>query len=890
MIPEQPNATAPVGQQTVPEQPAPKAAQPVQEIIPQQPKATPVLQPPTLLPTPKATAPVDLHAIPEQLTQKEIILQQPKAAPVVQPTFIPEQPTPKAAQPMREIVPQQLEAPRVIPQQPAPTVAQPHVQMFAESKAAAPMQSPLQPTPVAPPAPVPVAPSDPLSMLSSMGGLSLMNIVSLFLQLKLDQAHGENVFDTISKNMDDECFERILSECQTHPLLPEYCELVIDREQFQPGDWDFADVNGDPFEDLKDFTLWLGVRRGGHEAELLGLQPPANPKRPVTAPPVTCAEQPVPKAAPPTEFMPPLLTDAEVNRDLDRAFNSLYPPTLPAESLALPARPLAPAQAQVMTAVKAAPPVHLAPQPTPAPAIVVPTPHTMFFHHRVAEMDRRASMDTLPYGVEAERNGATAPTILIDDGDDASWLEMQDSQPLDHRQIHGGRSTLGHAASFQDLSNEAAIAASLTEGDASAAMMHQAAVPPQPPRRRLRAPHIAKAKAIMPPPPGTAPPHRAQTLDLGLDVLAGQNLHIAPEGASAFAARERSDTNKRKHQEDDALPILPAQQKAKYTQYWNKFRSPPSSTASTTAATSPRSPIVPSPAQSSPATPVSAAANSNLVQVLQRFGFANVKDYDTAQQVITDLMKEAGHQPATTPHEANQSLPKAAPAIPGQVPTTPAPRVARSDSHLSSTTADSPEAGSPLGASPSDQHQPVAPVQPAAIVPVAPAAPSQPAPQPVAPIQPTPAAQPPAQLVLPSASALPQSCPPPPPAALCNSASHPKEYAAFKRFCGSTPAAKEVVAAFKKGGECRLAAFRKYVLAGGVGMAVEAVMRFKRMTEQKDTDEGEYLPWSEVFAHFQSNMDEATRFCNQRRSQPNGNLGFCFTSCPYQPLVEFFVG
>ena len=72
-----------------------------------------------------------------------------------------------------------------------------------------------------------------------------------------------------------------------------------------------------------------------------------------------------------------------------------------------------------------------------------------------------------------------------------------------------------------------------------------------------------------------------------------------------------------------------------------------------------------------------------------------------------------------------------------------------------------------------------------------------------------------------------------------------------------------------------MAAFRKFVMASGKGMAVEAVMKFQRQSEQTDKDGGEYLTWLEVLGFFNKDAEQATRFCNQRRGQPSGTAFQC---------------
>ena len=72
----------------------------------------------------------------------------------------------------------------------------------------------------------------------------------------------------------------------------------------------------------------------------------------------------------------------------------------------------------------------------------------------------------------------------------------------------------------------------------------------------------------------------------------------------------------------------------------------------------------------------------------------------------------------------------------------------------------------------------------------------------------------------------------------CNSASHPKEFAAFKRWAEANKG--EIQNAWNKGGGTKMAAFKKFVMANCNPLAVEAVMRFQVYSETENKDEGEY--------------------------------------------------
>ena len=160
---------------------------------------------------------------------------------------------------------------------------------------------------------------------------------------------------------------------------------------------------------------------------------------------------------------------------------------------------------------------------------------------------------------------------------------------------------------------------------------------------------------------------------------------------------------------------------------------------------------------------------------------------------------------------------------------------------------------------------PAAPVEPAT-----PATQVQPAAPATAPPV-TPASVPPST---PSPTTPAASVAPPPTTAVAlmgdqaNSASHPREYASFKRWCEQNPG--ELQKAWQKGGQAKLAAFRKYVIAAGNGSAVEAVMRFSTVNETEDRDGGSYVEYEEVLSFFKQDAIKAQDFVARRRSELHG--------------------
>ena len=82
----------------------------------------------------------------------------------------------------------------------------------------------------------------------------------------------------------------------------------------------------------------------------------------------------------------------------------------------------------------------------------------------------------------------------------------------------------------------------------------------------------------------------------------------------------------------------------------------------------------------------------------------------------------------------------------------------------------------------------------------------------------------------------------------CNSASHPREFAAFKRWAEANKG--EIQTAWNKGGAAKMSAFKKFVMANCNPLAVEAVMRFQVYSETENKDEGEYYTFADLVRYY----------------------------------------
>lgn len=64
--------------------------------------------------------------------------------------------------------------------------------------------------------------------------------------------------------------------------------------------------------------------------------------------------------------------------------------------------------------------------------------------------------------------------------------------------------------------------------------------------------------------------------------------------------------------------------------------------------------------------------------------------------------------------------------------------------------------------------------------------------------------------------------------------------------------------------------FKKFVLSGMNGLAVEAVLQFSKVNETLEADNGEYVTYVQVLNHFQGVQEDADRLIARRRAEPNG--------------------
>ena len=108
----------------------------------------------------------------------------------------------------------------------------------------------------------------------------------------------------------------------------------------------------------------------------------------------------------------------------------------------------------------------------------------------------------------------------------------------------------------------------------------------------------------------------------------------------------------------------------------------------------------------------------------------------------------------------------------------------------------------------------------------------------------------------------------------CNSASHPKEFAAFKRWAEANKG--EIQNAWNKGGGAKMAAFKKFVMANCNPLAVEAVMRFQVYSETENKDEGEYYTYEDLLKYYDGNALKADDLRSKRRR--DGGTSTCRNS------------
>ena len=108
----------------------------------------------------------------------------------------------------------------------------------------------------------------------------------------------------------------------------------------------------------------------------------------------------------------------------------------------------------------------------------------------------------------------------------------------------------------------------------------------------------------------------------------------------------------------------------------------------------------------------------------------------------------------------------------------------------------------------------------------------------------------------------------------CNSASHPREFAAFKRWAEANKG--EIQTAWNKGGAAKMSAFKKFVMANCNPLAVEAVMRFQVYSETENKDEGEYYTFADLVRYYGGDAMKAEDLRSKRRM--DGGTSTCRNS------------
>ncbi|CAE7909857.1 unnamed protein product, partial [Symbiodinium microadriaticum] len=258
---------------------------------------------------------------------------------------------------------------------------------------------------------------------------------------------------------------------------------------------------------------------------------------------------------------------------------------------------------------------------------------------------------------------------------------------------------------------------------------------------------------------------------------------------------------------DCELPQLSEEEVVKYKGWWNRLRSDDGSEAAAVTATQ-----VPAAAAESAAPPQVAVAEAKALESAP------------ATEAPT---------PAVTP-ELQAMIEK----------------LAREMLQSMNPTLPSPPPPKPI------KEEPVASTPPQAVQPVA-AAPAPPV------LSPAPSSATP----IPAKASMPTSLNP----NRINSSTHPAEYKEFGRFCESNPAANELKSAYAKGGAFRMQAFAKFVKAGCNGLALEAVLRYKKQSEELQEDEGHYYPYSEIVEFFKD-TEKAEAFCRTSTCRNNPGI------------------
>ncbi|CAE7799459.1 unnamed protein product, partial [Symbiodinium sp. CCMP2592] len=363
--------------------------------------------------------------------------------------------------------------------------------------------------------------------------------------------------------------------------------------------------------------------------------------------------------------------------------------------------------------------------------------------------------------------------------------------------------------------------ASLASAAVSAGRPASTAVSAKAPPPTLARPASAAAPAEAPVPTLASPASAAVSAEapvprpLMLAVPHTTFFAAAAEAVPTQPAVDRPSLKRRPPIDPDALPVLTPEHKAKYANYWTSYFKKQKSESELSMPSTPPT--------TSPTTPASTVDSNDMLESLMQKA-----RHDSA--FLSRLLSLAGldsPSASVAPPLSTSSAPASLDPVPSQVPPQPAPAVA---------------AAVPTVPNPALTAAPAAPAMPVVTVPEAA----------------------PASAMQTLEVAVQQED------FKCTSKTHPAAWAKMNRFVARNEVCKELGKAWQAGGDTRLSMFQKWVAVNGRGLDLEAAVQMKVIRETEEVDQGVYVSWSGVLAHFEQDINKSLAFAARRRAEHKG--------------------
>ncbi|CAE7254130.1 unnamed protein product [Symbiodinium sp. CCMP2592] len=407
--------------------------------------------------------------------------------------------------------------------------------------------------------------------------------------------------------------------------------------------------------------------------------------------------------------------------------------------------------------------------------------------------------------------------------------------------------------------------ASLASAAVSAGRPASTAVSAKAPPPTLARPASAAAPAEAPVPTLASPASAAVSAEapvprpLMLAVPHTTFFAAAAEAVPTQPAVDRPSLKRRPPIDPDALPVLTPEHKAKYANYWTSYFKKQKSESELSMPSTPPT--------TSPTTPASTVDSNDMLESLMQKArhdsaflsrLLSLAGLDSPSASVAPPLSTSS-APASLDPVPSQVPPQPAPAVAAAVPTVPNPALTvppKADPAVAPAIATVPSSALTMPSQAAPVAIPAVPNPPLAVPQAAPAAPAMP-------VVTVPEAAPASAMQTLEVAVQQEDF-------KCTSKTHPAAWAKMNRFVARNEVCKELGKAWQAGGDTRLSMFQKWVAVNGRGLDLEAAVQMKVIRETEEVDQGVYVSWSGVLAHFEQDINKSLAFAARRRAEHKG--------------------